>query len=330
MAEYVDHLHEAFVDPVEIERRGIPRTAPPGLQHRDAARGARAPHLPRRRSVARGRRRMTVELVDAHVHFWDPHARRHAWLDAEPALRRPFGPSALDAGRHALTGMVVVQADCRDDQGLDEVAWFTALARDEPRIRGIVAFAPLDRDGVDAHLDALNDNDLVVGVRRLLQDDPASLTEQPAFVSGRPAARAARLHVRRVCARGPAARLDAARCRLPRRDVRARPSRQAQRAEALERRPARARATAERRLQALRPGHRAGRRVDRGPFGAVPARGAGCVRTRRAACSAATGRSSRCRPRTSGGRMPSSRRSRTPPRQSVMPFSRVPPSTSTT
>ena len=34
-----------------------------------------------------------------------------------------------------------------------------ALARDEPRIRGIVAFAPLEREGVEAHLDALNDND---------------------------------------------------------------------------------------------------------------------------------------------------------------------------
>jgi L-fuconolactonase len=127
---------------------------------------------------------MTVELVDAHVHFWDPQARRHAWLDAEPALRRPFGPPALDTGRHALTGVVVVEADCRDDRGLDEVAWFTALARDEPRIRGIVAFAPLDRDDVAGHLDALGDNDLVVGVRRLLQDEPASLMERPAFVAG--------------------------------------------------------------------------------------------------------------------------------------------------
>ena len=96
----------------------------------------------------------------------------------------PFGPSALDAGRHAVGGMVVVQADCRDDQGLDEVAWFSALARDEPRIRGIVAFAPLGRDGVAAHLDALSDNALVVGVRRLLQDDPVSLTAEPAFVAG--------------------------------------------------------------------------------------------------------------------------------------------------
>ena len=135
---------------------------------------------------------MTVELVDAHVHFWDPQARRHPWLDAEPALRRAFGPPALDTGRHAVGGVVVVEADCRADQGLDEVAWLTALARDEPRIRGIVAFAPLDRDDVAGHLDALGDNDLVVGVRRLLQHEPSSLMAQPAFVAG----------VRRLAPRG--------------------------------------------------------------------------------------------------------------------------------
>ena len=30
-------------------------------------------------------------IIDAHHHLWDPGARRHAWLDALPSLRRPFG-----------------------------------------------------------------------------------------------------------------------------------------------------------------------------------------------------------------------------------------------
>ena len=30
-------------------------------------------------------------IIDAHHHLWDPGARRHAWLDGLPSLRRPFG-----------------------------------------------------------------------------------------------------------------------------------------------------------------------------------------------------------------------------------------------
>jgi hypothetical protein len=33
-----------------------------------------------------------LEFVDSHVHFWDPQARRYAWLDGQPSLRRRFGP----------------------------------------------------------------------------------------------------------------------------------------------------------------------------------------------------------------------------------------------
>jgi L-fuconolactonase len=126
-----------------------------------------------------------VELIDAHVHVWDPGAREHAWLAAHPALRRRFLPADLDPGRHELAGMVVVQADCRDDEGLDEVAWIGALAGRDRRIRAIVAFAPLERgERVAEHLEALARFPLVAGVRRLLQDEPAALMGDPAFVAG--------------------------------------------------------------------------------------------------------------------------------------------------
>jgi predicted TIM-barrel fold metal-dependent hydrolase len=53
-------------------------------------------------------------LLDAHVHFWDPTARHHDWLAVQPPLRRRFGPEDLDTGTYELTGVVFVQADCRD------------------------------------------------------------------------------------------------------------------------------------------------------------------------------------------------------------------------
>jgi L-fuconolactonase len=125
------------------------------------------------------------QLLDAHVHFWDPRARTHAWLAAHPPLLRAFRPHDLDAGRHEVVGLIAVQADCRDAEGPEETAWLTRLARREPRIRGIVAFAPLERaDRIAAHLDGLSRNPLVVGVRRLLQHEPAALMADAAFVAG--------------------------------------------------------------------------------------------------------------------------------------------------
>lgn len=126
-----------------------------------------------------------VQLVDAHVHVWDPAAREHAWLASHPTLRRRFVPSDLDPGRHGLLAMVVVEADRRDEEGLDEVAWISALAGRDPRIRAIVAFAPLEQgERVAGHLAALARFPLVAGVRRLLQDEPAALMADPAFVAG--------------------------------------------------------------------------------------------------------------------------------------------------
>ena len=74
-------------------------------------------------------------ILDAHLHLWDPAARHHDWLDGQPALQRRFGPEDVDAGRHALTGAVFVQADCRDDEALDEVRWVQEIGRASCRER---------------------------------------------------------------------------------------------------------------------------------------------------------------------------------------------------
>jgi L-fuconolactonase len=101
------------------------------------------------------------------VHFWDPAARHHDWLAGTPALRARFAPEDLAPARHAPDGVVFVEADCRDAEALDEVAWVASLG--DPRIRGIVANAPLERgaNAVVAH-------PLVVGVRRQIEPRPAS------------------------------------------------------------------------------------------------------------------------------------------------------------
>jgi len=126
------------------------------------------------------------QIIDAHVHVWDATARHHAWLADAPELAARYLPSDLSAGRHRLAGVIVVQADCRDDEALDEVDWVAGLAADHPLIRGMVADAPLERGPAAAApvLDALAQRPLVVGVRRLLQDEPAERLAEPELAAG--------------------------------------------------------------------------------------------------------------------------------------------------
>ncbi|HEX5617652.1 MAG TPA: amidohydrolase family protein [Solirubrobacteraceae bacterium] len=124
-------------------------------------------------------------IFDAHLHLWDPAHRHHDWLAEHPPLQRRFGPQDLDVGRHDLVGAVVVQADCRDEEALDEVRWIAGLAAEHPLVRGIVAYAPLHlgRDA-SAALEAVAAEPLVVGIRRLLQGEPPGVLRALELVEG--------------------------------------------------------------------------------------------------------------------------------------------------
>jgi L-fuconolactonase len=124
-------------------------------------------------------------IIDGHIHFWDPGERQHAWLSGEPLLARRFVPDHVPVGHHDVVGFVFVQADCRDSEALDEVAWVSRLAEAEPRIQAIVAHAALERGSrVGDHLEMLAGYPRVAGVRRLLQDEPDGLMARPSFVAG--------------------------------------------------------------------------------------------------------------------------------------------------
>jgi len=128
-----------------------------------------------------------VQIIDSHVHFWNPTQLRYAWLNDLPKLNRAFltehVPSQVNGWN--VEGIVFIQADCAPEQGLDEVDWVTSLAEKDSRVRGIVAFAPLEQGNpVRPHLDALKRKRLVKGVRRLIQDEPLGFAVQPSFVEG--------------------------------------------------------------------------------------------------------------------------------------------------
>jgi L-fuconolactonase len=113
-------------------------------------------------------------ILDAHVHFWDPAARHHDWLSG--ALDRPFGPEDLPATHD----VIFVEADCHVAEAADEVAWVAGLG--DPRVRGIVANAPLEQ-GPEA-LEPVLGLPLVRGVRRQIEPRPVAFALAGGFVAG--------------------------------------------------------------------------------------------------------------------------------------------------
>jgi L-fuconolactonase len=137
-----------------------------------------------------------MDLVDAHVHFWDRARLPYPWLAEAPAIGAPHTPAELaaEAGARHPSAMVFVESGAHPERGHDEVRWVDELADREPRIAAIVAQVAVDRGAeTDAALAALGAHARVRGVRHSIQDHPEpDFCLRPAFVDG----------VRRVGARG--------------------------------------------------------------------------------------------------------------------------------
>jgi L-fuconolactonase len=92
---------------------------------------------------------------------------------------RATGPVQVDK-------MVFLECDIDKSQFIQEAEWVTELSEEDPRIQGIVAFAPLEQgDAVRPHLETLARNPLVKGIRRIVQGEPdPEFSLRPDFVRG--------------------------------------------------------------------------------------------------------------------------------------------------
>jgi L-fuconolactonase len=126
------------------------------------------------------------QVIDAHVHFWDPARLRYPWLDALPELRRPFLPADYESlADDAVDGVVFVEANCEPEQSLAEVAFVERLAAVEPRIVATVAFVDLlDEKRRETVLQRLSDSGRAVGVRQNIQGLPSEICRDETFVGG--------------------------------------------------------------------------------------------------------------------------------------------------
>lgn len=120
---------------------------------------------------------MSLAIVDAHQHFWDPRANYHPWLcDPEPiafrygdysALRRPYLPADYfaDAAGFEVVETVYVETEWDPRDPLGETAWVERLRRDTGFPTVMVAQAWLDRDDAPAVLEGQAAHAFVRGIR---------------------------------------------------------------------------------------------------------------------------------------------------------------------
>jgi len=127
-------------------------------------------------------------IVDTHVHLWDPQRFRMPWLDDNAMLRKPFGVSDYQAHTAGVEigAFVYVEVAVAPAYGLLEARWVVDRAKEDPRLQGMVANAPLeDGDWARVYLDALValDSKLIKGIRRFFPEgNSAALSDD--FVRG--------------------------------------------------------------------------------------------------------------------------------------------------
>lgn len=113
-------------------------------------------------------------IVDTHVHLWDPSRIPLAWGDSVPAINRRHLIAEYDEARGGVEveAMVFLECDVAEGRHLDEARMVGEIAEREPRLRAIVAHAPLEKgEAVAADLDVLAREPRLRGIRRLLQQE---------------------------------------------------------------------------------------------------------------------------------------------------------------
>ncbi|TMM56763.1 amidohydrolase [Maribacter algarum] len=108
--------------------------------------------------------------IDSHQHFWKYEPIKHEWIDdSMSVIRRDFLPSDLIEVYKAngIDGCVAVQAD----QTLVETDFLLDLAKENAFIKGVVGWADLRSENIDALLEEYHSNQKLKGWRHIVQGE---------------------------------------------------------------------------------------------------------------------------------------------------------------
>jgi L-fuconolactonase len=122
-------------------------------------------------------------MIDTHQHFWRYEPGEYGWIDdSMAALRRDFLPA--DALREMTAADVRASIAVQVRQTLEETRWLLELADGHPFIAGVVGWVDLQAPDIDEQLGRLSAHPRLVGVRHIVQSEPAGFLGRPAFLRG--------------------------------------------------------------------------------------------------------------------------------------------------
>ena len=109
--------------------------------------------------------------IDSHHHFWKYDPQTYSWMNHKmDILKVDYQPSDLRSEISAvgIDGVVSVQAD----QSLRETDDLLDHAKANDFILGVVGWLPLTDANVGDLMDKYSDNNLLKGIRHVVQDEP--------------------------------------------------------------------------------------------------------------------------------------------------------------
>ncbi len=121
--------------------------------------------------------------IDAHQHFWQYNAVKHAWMDdSMRVIKKDFLPTQLAPILLAnqIDGCVAVQAD----QTEQETDFLIELASNNPFIKAVVGWVDLKAPNLVERLAYYQQYSIVKGFRHILQGEDPSFMLSPEFING--------------------------------------------------------------------------------------------------------------------------------------------------
>jgi L-fuconolactonase len=134
-------------------------------------------------NLAATRRLKRPIRIDAHQHFWRYDAAHYAWIDESMSiLQEDFLPERLEPllQRNGFSGSVAVQAST----SVAETRYYLELSDQHPSIRGVVGWVNLCAPDVEAVLADVARHPKLVGIRHVVQAEPADFMNRPDFRRG--------------------------------------------------------------------------------------------------------------------------------------------------
>lgn len=122
-------------------------------------------------------------MIDAHHHLWQYNSEEYGWIGpGMDVLKKDYLPEELAerASENGIRATVVVQAR----QTIVETKWLLNLAELHPLICGVVGWVDLRSGSLEEQLRAFSRRDKLVGIRHVLQDEPAGFMNDPLFLRG--------------------------------------------------------------------------------------------------------------------------------------------------